>query len=168
MELDDLSEGVGAERMNRSITQGQQFGIVQKMEKSYRSFAKYGTVCEIQAHEQTQTIVFNPFERNTGAQGNTMVQAMGIHRFRIDRVLHRALDGLILTCEVTNFVEEGNEIDIKLGQTPLFTTMQLKGVEFCQLSQKLASHAARAKAYEQKRKLLEETSSASALTFLVC
>ena len=94
-----------------------------------------------------------------------MVQAMGIHRFRIDRVLHRALDGLILTCEVTNFVEEGNEIDIKLGQTPLFTTMQLKGVEFCQLSQKLASHAARAKAYEQKRKLLEETTSASALTF---
>lgn len=40
-----------------------------------------------------------------------MVQAMGVHRFRIDRVLHRALDGLILTCEVTNFVEEGNEED---------------------------------------------------------
>jgi len=44
-----------------------------------------------------------------------MVQAMGQHRFRIDRVLHRALDGLILTCEVTNFYEEGSEIDIKLA-----------------------------------------------------
>ena len=121
----------GPDRMSRSIQQGQQFGIVQKMEKSYRSYAKYGTVCEIVAHEQTQTIVFNPFERSQGNQGNTMVQAMGIHRFRIDRVLHRALDGLILTCEVTNFIEEGSEIDQKLAQTPLFDEIKNKGIEFC-------------------------------------
>ena len=93
------------------------------MEKSLRSFAKYGTVCEIMAHESTQTIVFNPFERNnrdSERAGNTMVQAMGIHRFRIDRVLHRALDGLILTCEVTNFYEAGSEDDLRLASTPLF------------------------------------------------
>ena len=64
MELEDLSESATAKSQNRGINQGQQFGIVQKMEKSYRSFAKFGTVCEIMAHEQTQSIVFNPYERN--------------------------------------------------------------------------------------------------------
>ena len=94
------------------------------MEKSYRSFAKYGTVCEIVAQEQTKTITFNPYhEKNSiSNSGNTTVQAMGIHRFRIDRVLHRALDGLILTCEVTNFYEEGSDVDSKLAlYSPVFT-----------------------------------------------
>ena len=77
-----------------------------------------------------------------------MVQAMGIHRFRIDRVLHRALDGLILTCEVTTFIEEGSEVDNKLALTPLFTEIKKKSIEFCSLSGKLASHAARAKVYQ--------------------
>jgi len=45
---------------------------------------------------------------------------MGKHRFRIERVLHRALEGLILTCEVTVFHEEGSDLDVKLSQTPLF------------------------------------------------
>ena len=81
------------------------------MERSNRSFAKFGTVCEIQGHEQTQTIVFNPYERPSNQ--TTTVQAVGTHRFRIDRVLHRALESLILTCEVTHFYEEGTEEDIK-------------------------------------------------------
>ena len=76
-----------------------------------------------------------------------MVSAMGIHRFRIDRVLHRALDGLILTCEVTNFIEEGSEMDAKLAQSPLFDEIKNKGIEFCQVSQKL-THTARAKIYQ--------------------
>lgn len=69
MELDDMPEGAPASTLTSAnskgtgISQGQLFGIVQKMERSNRSFAKFGTVCEIQGHEQTQTIVFNPYER---------------------------------------------------------------------------------------------------------
>ena len=53
MELEDLAEGSSKEpsTSRNGIAPGQLFGIVQKMEKSYRSFAKYGTVCEIVAHE---------------------------------------------------------------------------------------------------------------------
>ena len=138
------------------------------MEKSYRSFAKYGTVCEIMAHEQTQSIVFNPYERNSGQQsGNTMVQAMGIHRFRIDRVLHRALDGLILTCEVTQFLEEGSDEDQKLAKTDLFTEMKDKAIEFCQVSEQVAN-ASRAKIFQQKKAHLTEITSASELTYFIC
>ena len=87
---------------------GQIFGIVQKMEKSYRSYAKYGTVCEI-IGESSMTVILNSHQQNTS--GNMSVQAVGIYRFRIDKVLHRALDGLILTCEATCFHEEGSDID---------------------------------------------------------
>ena len=62
-----------------------------------------------------------------------MVQAMGVHRFRVDRVLHRALDGLILTCEVTNFYEDGSDEDTNLAKSELFTTMQNNAIEFCQV-----------------------------------
>ena len=59
---------------------------------------------------------------------------MGIHRFRIDRVLHRALDGLILTCEVTNFYEEGSDVDTKLAlYSPVFTQMRDNAIEFCRI-----------------------------------
>ena len=37
---------------------GQIFGIVQKMDKSYRSFAKYGTICEI-VGESSMTLITN-------------------------------------------------------------------------------------------------------------
>ena len=77
------------------------------------------------------TVILNQHNHNPVQSGNISVQALGIHRFRIDRVLHRALDGLILTCEVTNFIEEGSEIDQKLAQTPLFDEIKNKGVEFC-------------------------------------
>ena len=87
---------------------GQTFGIVQKMDKSYRSFAKYGTVCEI-VGESSMTVILNSNAQKSS--GNMSVQAVGIYRFRIDKVLSRALDGLILTCEVTCFHEEGSDID---------------------------------------------------------
>lgn len=74
---------------------------------------------------------------------------MGIHRFRVDRVLHRALDGLILTCEVTNFFEQGSDQDIKLANSDLFTTMKNNAVEFCKVSQQAATPG-RAKILEQK------------------
>ena len=64
------------------------------------------------------------------------VQAIGIYRFRIDKVVNRALDGLILTCEVTVFHEEGTERDLKLTESPTFQTMWTDAIEFCKLSQK--------------------------------
>ena len=67
------------------------------------------------------------------------MQALGIHRFRIDRVLHRALEGLILTCEVTNFIEEGSEIDEKLSESNLFKTLWTDAIEFCKICQKTYS-----------------------------
>jgi len=92
------------------------------MDKSFRSYAKYGTIVEIVGHEHSQTVVFNPYDRDDKLTkgGSTTVRAMGKHRFRIERVLHRALEGLILTCEVTVFHEEGSDLDVKLSQTPLF------------------------------------------------
>ena len=111
---------------------------MQKLDKSFRSFAKYGTVCEIVSHEQTRIILGYPTENTPErfqSNGSTMVQAMGVHRFRVDRVLHRALDGLILTCEVTNFYEDGSDIDVKLAGSELFTQMKNNAIEFCRISQ---------------------------------
>lgn len=110
------------------------------MEKSYRSFAKYGTVCEIIAFpEQTQTIVFNPYDReDRRTRGSTTVRAMGMHRFRIDRVLHRALDGLILTCEVSIFHEEGTDEDIRLSETEEFEQIKKDAIEYCRASAALS------------------------------
>ena len=70
------------------------------------------------------------------SQGNMSVQAVGIYRFRIDKVLTRALDGLILTCEVTCFHEEGSTIDQKLTEGNSFITTWTDAIEFCKLSQK--------------------------------
>jgi len=137
------------------------------MDKSFRSYAKYGTVCEIVAHEQTRTIVFNPQERPSQQGGNTLVQAIGIHRFRIERVLHRALDGLILTCEVTNFLEEGSEADLKAAESTLFTDLKAKALGFCQLSQKLAD-SAKAKIFRLKEQSVQEIGSPSELGFFIC
>ena len=79
MEMDDLPAGSSESSLDmstnrsKSLAQGQLFGIVQKMEKSYRSHAQYGTICEITAHDQTKTIVFNPYERPSNQ--TTTVQA---------------------------------------------------------------------------------------------
>ena len=62
------------------------------------------------------------------------MQAVGVYRFRIEKVLHRALDGLILTCEVTCFHEEGSGIDSKLTEDEAFQTMWTDAIEFCKLS----------------------------------
>ena len=84
-------------------------GIVQKMEKTEkRSFAKYGTVCQVLG-EQSMTVMVGGFPRN---EENRTVKAVGIQRFKIERVLSRDLDGLILTCEVTCFHEEGSQQDL--------------------------------------------------------
>ena len=64
------------------------------------------------------------------------VQAVGIYRFRIDKVVERALDGLILTCEITSFHEAGTDTDIQLSEGNAFQTMWTDSIEFCKLAQK--------------------------------
>ena len=85
---------------------------------------------------------------------------MGVHRFRVDRVLHRALDGLILTCEVTNFYEEGSDIDVKLASSELFTQMKNNAIEFCRISQQAVT-SSRAKIFQHKEDQVKEIQSAS-------
>jgi len=85
------------------------------------------------------TVILNQHNHNPVQSGNISVQALGIHRFRIDRVLHRALDGLILTCEVTNFIEEGSDVDEKLSESTLFQTLWTDAIEFCKICQKTYS-----------------------------
>lgn len=62
-----------------------------------------------------------------------------MNRFRIDRVLHRALDGLILTCEVSVFHEEETDMDKRLSETPDFEQIKKDAIEFCRASAALAS-----------------------------
>ena len=59
MEMDKNENGY---RQPGSLN-GQTFGIVQKMEKSYRSFAKYGTICEI-VGESSMTVILNSNQYN--------------------------------------------------------------------------------------------------------
>ena len=53
MELDQNNSRYNS----NGLLQGQLFGIVQKMDKSYRSNAKYGTVCEIVGEQSTSVIM---------------------------------------------------------------------------------------------------------------
>ena len=59
------------------------------------------------------TVMVGGFPRN---EDNRTVKAVGIQRFKIERVLSRDLDGLILTCEVTCFHEEGSQTDLQLSE----------------------------------------------------
>ena len=108
----EMDNQEGSFRSTGSLS-GQKFGIVQKMEKTEkRSFAKYGTVCQVLG-EQSMTVMVGGFPRN---EDNRTVKAVGIQRFKIERVLSRDLDGLILTCEVTCFHEEGSQRDLQLSE----------------------------------------------------
>jgi hypothetical protein len=63
------------------------------------------------------------------------VKAQGIRRFRIDRIIERALDGLILTCETTVFYEQGSPSDVKATQTSHYKQLREQAMELCKLSQ---------------------------------
>jgi len=94
---------------------GQLIGIVCKMDKSFRSHAHYGTVCQILGQEQSSFVLPEQTPSYTSSRNNVFIQvrAQGIRRFRIDRIIERALDGLILTCETTVFYEQGSASDVK-------------------------------------------------------
>ena len=85
------------------------------MEKTKnRSFAKYGTVCQVIGEQSMTVMVGNGFPARN--EDNRTVKAVGIQRFKIEKVISRDLDGLILTCEVTCFFEEGSPVDIQLSE----------------------------------------------------
>ena len=99
--------------MDDSIPQpyvGMQFCVVQKMERSFRSNSKYGVICEVVEFEYESTTAnmdMNP--HSSSSQGFVQVKAIGRQRFKIERILHRALDGLIMTCECLIYNEIGSD-----------------------------------------------------------
>jgi len=52
------------------------------------------------------------------------VKAIAKHRFRIEKILNRALDGLILTAEIATFDEVNTEADLALSQSEKFKALK--------------------------------------------
>ena len=64
------------------------------------------------------------------------MKAVGVKRFTIDRVLHRAVDGLILTAECSVYNEIGSDADEKLiKQGEKFKKLKQSAIKFCTLGQ---------------------------------
>ena len=116
--------------MDDSIPQptvGMQFGIVQKMSSSFRSNVRYGVLCEVTEFEyesQSTSMEIQPKDGNQQSKGFVMVKAIGRQRFHISRILHRALDGLIITCETTIFQEVNSDVDKTLSKSAKFTALK--------------------------------------------
>ena len=98
-------------------TVGMQFGIVCKLDRSFRSHAQYGVICEVLEFEYDTASAPDATAGESNPRGYVHVKATGKDRFKIDKVLHRGLDGLILTCEVTTSPESGTLTDLKLSET---------------------------------------------------
>jgi len=145
-------------------TPGQNFGIVAKYSKNNKTHAAYGTMCEIQGQESSN-LVFNGGQVTSGF---SQVRAVGVVRFKIHRVLHRALDGLILTCDVTCFYEEGCDEDTRLAETPLFEQLSVDSMEMCRLSQKTFTTSKQHLYAQKEAQIKQMTKSASELTYFVC
>lgn len=64
------------------------------------------------------------------------MKATGMYRFFIKKVLSRALDGLILTCEVKVYYEEGTPEDLKLVEDESYKKLWQDALEVCMISQK--------------------------------
>ena len=139
------------------------------MDKSFRSHAHYGTVCQILGQEQSSFVLTEQAPGYTSSRNNVFIQvkAQGIRRFRIDRIIERALDGLILTCETTVFFEQGSATDVKATQTSDYKQMKEQALELCKLSQQTqVTH--RQQLYQQKEQQLSKLEeSATQLTFFV-
>ncbi len=66
--------------MDDSIPQpsvGMQFGIVQKLDRSFRSNAKHGVVCEVLEYEYEQTASMDLINQNQNPKGFVLVKAIG-------------------------------------------------------------------------------------------
>lgn len=90
------------------------FGIVCTLDRNnFKSHAKIGVVCEVLEFDLDSTVTEDSYGRKPA--GYVHVKAVAQQRFRIDKVLHRALDGLILTTE-SEFIEEANtDADLALS-----------------------------------------------------
>ncbi len=65
--------------------------------------------------------------------GFVQVKAVAKYRIRIDKVLHRALEGLILTTEISTIDEVNTEADVALSQTDKFKNLKNLGLDFIKL-----------------------------------
>jgi hypothetical protein len=123
--------------MDDSIPQpfvGMQFGIVQKLNNNFRSNVRHGVLCEVVEFEYESSI--HPEAKQ---KGFVMVKAVGRLRFHISRILHRALDGLIMTCEVQVFTETNSSADLELTKSEKFTNLKNQVLEYCKLGQTYVS-----------------------------
>lgn len=84
------------------------------MERSFRSNAKSGVVCEVLEFEYEQTTTNMDVNQSQTPKGFVLVKAVGKQRIQIVRVLHRALEGLIMTCECKVFDETNTSMDKSL------------------------------------------------------
>jgi len=65
------------------------------------------------------------YETDESSSRNDLVQvkAKGLHRFRIERVVDRTLDGLLLTCESKIFYEKDSAVDKRNIDTQLYKSL---------------------------------------------
>lgn len=66
--------------MDDSIPQpsvGMQFGVVQKMDRSFRTNAKFGVVCEVQEFEYESTTTNMDINASQTPKGFVLVKAIG-------------------------------------------------------------------------------------------
>ncbi len=92
------------------------------MDRNFRSHAKNGVFCEVLEfeYEATTTNMDLPNPSSTTPKGFALAKAIGRQRFQINRILHRALDGLIMTCECTLYDEVGSDVDKSLQKSDKF------------------------------------------------
>lgn len=91
------------------------------MDRSFRSNVKYGVVCEVLEFEYESTTANMDIQpSNQSPKGFVLVKAIGRQRFQINRVLHRALDGLIMTCDCSIYNEVNSDLDKVLQKSDKF------------------------------------------------
>lgn len=113
---------------------GSHFGIVCKMDRSYRSHAHYGVLCECEAVDLDKVGDWEVGFLGGGEYRSKQyvhIRAQAKHRFRIDQVLHRGLDGLILTAMCTVFEECGTPEDIDLSANDRFKALKSASEDHC-------------------------------------
>ena len=112
---------------------GMRFGIVYKTGVGALKHATYGTICEV-----NKTDIENEFTINTGKEQSVSIQARvhGVDRFKIDKVLDYAFEGLLLTCEATVMHDKWTKNDtLIVEKSESFSKLLALVIELCKLNQ---------------------------------
>ena len=96
------------------------------------------------------------------------MKAVAKHRFKIERVLHRALEGLILTTEITLIDEVNTDADVALSQSEKFKALKAAGLDFCKLQIQQTISPTKISLLQQKIEQFPGISSAVELSYFCC